>query len=345
MSQRTTIAIDISKTVFALSFSTKPGRVDRRKRLNRKKLIELLSNTEPALILLEACGMSHFWARKAKSFGHEVRLLPPHSTRPYVLRDKTDATDADGLLEASRNEQILPVPVKNPDQQAIMGLHRIRERLKGDRTARFNLLRAVLREQGISIPVGAKHVLPRVLETLADAESAVPIMIRDELYALCEQVRMMESRIKCIDEQLKALGKQMPEVQLLLSIPGVGVITATAMVAFVGNVSRFKTSRQLASYFGLTPREHSTGLRRFLGSISKRGNVYLRSLLVNGARSALRVAGKHAEDDALRAWALRVKDRRGPNKAAVGLANKLARVIWAVWSRNEPYRNRPVLAA
>jgi transposase len=338
----TTIAVDLAKSVFQIAVSRQPGKVAESHRLTRSKFLRFFAEHQPALVLLEACGTAHFWGRKLQELGHQVLLLPPSHVRPYVQRNKTDRTDAKGLLEAHRNEQIRPVPVKSVAQQALAGLHRLRAAWMADRTARLNLVRGLLREMGMSMPVGARHVVPKASVLLSAPDCEVPAVLRLALQDALEEIRGFETRIRELEKQLKALAAQTPAVQRLRSIPGVGLLTATALVAFVGEVQRFPTSRHFASFLGLTPRECSSGLRRRLGAISKRGDVYLRTLLVHGARSVLWAAQRAKQPDRLQAWALKVQAVRGQNKASVALANKLARIVWAVWRREVCYQPRAI---
>lgn len=332
--QHTTIAVDLAKSVFEVAVSCQPGRVSERHRLSRAAFLDFFAQRQPATVLLEACGSAHYWARRIRELGHEVRLLPPHRTRPYVTGNKTDQSDAKGLLEAQRNEQIQPVPVKSVDQQAVSALHRLRSAWLAARTARINTVRGLLREFGIVIPLGSKRVVPRVQELLEDAESGLPDSIRPALNEARSEILELERRMRSVEQELRTLSRQLPVVGKLCSIPGIGLITSTALFAFVGDVNRFSSARHFASYLGLTPREHSSGLRRRLGSISKRGDGYLRMLLTHGARAVLWKARLREEPDRLRAWVLRVEQRRGHNKATIGLANKLARIVWAVWRRD-----------
>ena len=228
------------------------------------------------------------------------------------------------------------MPVKSVLQQTLAALHRVRSAWMADRTARLNLLRGLLREWGECIPVGARQVVPRVTALLAQ-ENELPQPLRQVLREACHEIQALENRIEKVNKQLAAVAKQTPVVSRLMSIPGVGLLTATALVAFVGNVERFATSRHFGSYIGLTPREHSSGQVRRLGSISRRGDAYLRCLLIHGARAVLSAAKRYKTPDRLRAWALRVEQRRGHNKATVALANKLARIVWAVWKSDTVY--------
>jgi len=273
-----------------------------------------------------------------------VVLLPPSLVNPYVVRNKTNRTDAKGILEAYRNEEIHPVPIKSLHQHTVVSLHRARSGWMQARTARINTVRGLLRELGVFVPVGANKVVPLVHEYIGDAESACPDALRPTLDTMCREIRELETNIRATESQLERLAKDLPIVAQLRSIPGIGLLTATALVGFVGEIRRFKNARRFASYLGLTPRECSTGSKRRLGRISKMGNTYLRHLLIHGARSLLRAATTHKETDHLRTWALAKAASRGPHKGATAVANKLARIVWAVWTRNNAYRSLPVAA-
>lgn len=331
--QDTMIAVDLAKSVFEVAISPRPGNVSKRSRLSRAQFAHRLATHEPATVVMEACGTAHHWARVAQGRNHRVVLLPPHTVRPYVPRNKTDGADAKGLLEALRNEAIRPVPVKSIDQHALASLHRVRSAWMAARTARLNLLRGLLRELGFAIPVGASQVVPFVFAAIGDAESDVPDALRTVLGEVARELRELEARVRAVDRALDSLASASPAIERLRTIPGVGLLTATALVAFVGDARRFPSGRHLASYLGLTPRESSSGLRRRLGRISKPGDPYLRMLLIHGARATLCHAKKSREPDWLRAWALGRERACGHNKAAVALANKMARIVWAVWSR------------
>ncbi|HET6310685.1 MAG TPA: IS110 family transposase [Candidatus Nitrosotalea sp.] len=339
--QSTIIAVDLAKSVFQIAVSRRPGKVSESHRLTRSQLLRFFAERQPALVVLEACGTAHYWARELQALGHRVQLLPPHEVRSYVHRNKTDRADAEALLEAHRNERICKVPVKSLAQQTLAGLHRMRSAWMADRTARINLLRGLLRELGFSIPVGARHV---VVQTLGLLEK-LPEPLRPVLAEACQEIGEFEARVAAVEKQLRALAKQTPVVERLQSIPGVGLLTATALVALVGDVQRFPTSRHFASYLGLTPREHSSGLVRRLGAISKAGDSYLRTLMISGARSALYAASRPKDQpDRLRRWALQVHRLRGHNRAAVALANKLARIVWAVWKHDTRFESQAVPA-
>ena len=333
----TMIAVDLAKTVFEIAVSEQPGRVSERQRLSREAFGKFFGNRKPAVVLMEACGSSHHWGRRIEAAGHRVVLIPPHVVRPYVMGNKTDRSDAKGLLEAFRNEQVRPVPVKSIEQQTLCALHRLRSAWLAARTARINTVRGLLREFGITIPLGAKRVVPALQLALEDADSGLPDAARPTLADARDEITELEERIDSVERQLRVLAQSIPVVSRLQTIPGVGLITATAFVALIGDVHRFPTARHFASYLGLTPRERSSGLRRKLGAISKRGDVYLRMLLTHGARAVIWRARSRAHPDRLRSWALRVEAHRGHNKATIALANKLARVVWAVWRRDAEF--------
>ena len=335
----TTIGVDVAKAVFEIGISTKPGTIGERQRLSRKRFTEFVHLQEPATFVMEACGSAHYWGREMEQCGHEVVLLPPMQVRPYVKGNKTDRTDVTGTLEANWNADIYPVPVKSLMQQQLTSLHRVRSGWMGTRIARSNMVRGLLREVGIGIPLGAAQVVPRVLEAVEDAESGVPWAMREVLHTSCGEIRQLEGQIQGVERQLEALTRQTPVVARLRTIPGIGLLTATALVGFVGDIQRFHSCRHFASYLGLTPREWSSGLRRRLGGISKRGDTYLRTLLIHGARAVIRVA--KSEPDQLSAWALEIQQRRGYKKASAAVANKLARIAWAVWKRGEVYSSQP----
>ena len=340
--QNTTIAIDVAKSVFEVAVSHRPGQVAQTKRLTRARLLPFFANQPPAKVLLEACGSAHHWARRLQELGHTVELLPAHQVRPYVLGNKTDEADARALLEAFRNQQIRPVPVKSVPQQALASLHRLRSGWLATRTARLNGVRGLLREFGITMPQGAHHVVPRVEGLVADPVSDIPEALRSSLAAACAEIRALEARMQDVERQLRSLGKQIAVVPRLQTIPGVGLLNATGLVAFVGDVRRFPSGRHFASYLGLTPRERSSGNTRRLGRITKRGDVYLRMLLIHGARSVLWTAKQRVRPDRLRSWALALERTRGHNKAAVALANKLARIIWKVWNTGGTFEAQPI---
>jgi transposase len=337
----TTIAVDIAKNVFEIAVSKEPGVVHQHKRLSRVKFLSFFSNRDRATVVMEACGSAHHWGREVEKLGHRVVLLPPLAVHPYVVRNKTDRADAKGILEAYRNKDIKPVPVKSVSQHALGSLHRVRSQWLDSRTARLNMLRGLLRELGIFIPAGARKVVPRVLELVEDAESPLPDALRESFYQTCMEILEFERRIKQLEKQLEAMSRQIPVVCRLRTIPGIGLLTATALVAFIGDIQRFRSSRHFANFLGLTPKEHSSGNLRRLGRISKQGDVYIRMLLAHGGRCILWHSKKMNPPDRLRAWGIQIRARRGHNKAVIALANKLARIVWAVWKHGTKFQSYP----
>ncbi len=337
----TTVAIDLAKDVFELAFADAGNHVIERKRLTRKPFSRVLENREPLHVVMEACGSAHYWARRFVRLGHRVDLLPAHQVRPYVLRRKTDRTDADGMLEAARCAQIRPVPVKSAEQQGVQGLHRIREHHKAQRTAAINLTRGLLREFGIVIPLGAAKVRAVVMAALEDGDNELPMALRHALAGVLGQIEVLEHAMAAIEASLREFAARDTRSQRLQQAGGVGLITATAMSASIGDFDRFPSGRHFASSLGITPRENSSGNRRQLGRITKRGDTYLRMLLIHGARAVLRSAkvarSKGSDLDKTQAWALALSERVGHNKAAVALANKTARRLWAAEHHRKPF--------
>jgi transposase len=338
----TTVAVDLAKSVFQLAVADSTWKVIESHRLTRSQFERWFQNRDVSLVIMEACGSAHHWARWLNGMGIEVKLLPAAYIRAYVKRNKTDAADALALLEAARASDIVPVRVKSVEQQALQAMHRTRSLWMATRTSRINALRGFCREFGLVIPQGARTGVEAISRVLADPGSPVPSIIHRSMQLLVEEIRLLEARVAQLEHELTALAKQSPACTTLLSIPGVGLLTATAMVAATGgSVSHFKDARHFASWFGLTPREFSSGGTRTLGRISKRGDRYLRMLLTHGARSVLRAAtvarNVGRSIDGLRSWAMAVQGRTNHNKAACALANKMARICYATLRDATPY--------
>ena len=344
----TTVAVDLAKSVFQIAVADDKWNVVGQERLTRNQFKRWFQNRDVGLVVMEACGSAHHWGRWMNRLGIEVKLLPAAYIRAYVKRNKTDAADACALLEAARCADIVPVQIKSVEQQALQGLHRIRSRWMATRTSRINTLRGFCREFGLVVPTGARTGIEAMSRALADPHSAVPLLIRESMKLLIEEIRLLELRIAQLEKELTALARQSPACTELLTVPGIGLLTATAMVAATGgSVAHFKDARHFASWFGLTPKELSSGNSRKLGRISKKGDRYLRMLLTHGARAILRAAelarraGKPL--DGLRTWATRIQARAHHNKATCALANKLARVCYAVLRDHTPYAAKQVL--
>lgn len=341
----TVIAVDLASSVFQIAVSTRPGRVKRQIRLRRPHVIPFFADQRPAIVVMEACGSAHHWARRVREFGHKPVLLPPNRVRPYVVRTKTDRNDAKALLEAYRNKEIHPVPVKTEAQHTLTSLHRARAGWVATRTARINAVRGLLRELGILLPAGALNVVPNVRVLVADADNKLSDSLRDLLAGMCDEIQSLEEHTKNADRYLKALTKDIPAVQRLLTIPGIGPVGATALYAFIGDPWRFRTGRHLSSYLGLTPSESSSGLKRRLGRITKHGDNYLRYLLIHAARALLRSAKLKGHPTRLHTWSVQIDRRLGHNKAVAAIANKLARIVWSVWKKEVDFQSLTQAAA
>lgn len=329
----TTVAIDLAKDVFELAYSDVPGKVKSRKRLSRTAMARAFDNAPPMAIVMEACGSAHYWGRRWEGQGHSIRLLPPHHSKAFVRGNKTDRSDTSGLLTAHWVGNITPVPLKTAEQQGIQALHRLREHQLHQRTGSINVLRGLLREFGITIAVGADKVRLGVLAALEDAANDIPMALRHRLAELLAEVDEHSAAIARIETDLAEFMRRDVRSQRYASAIGVGLITATAMSATLGDLGRFPSGRHLASSLGLTPRESSSGNTRRLGRLTKRGDIYLRKLLIQGARSAIQSAKMRAKAgktlDRFSQWAMDLAERIGHNKAAGGVANKLVRRLWA----------------
>ena len=345
----TTVAVDLAKNVFELAVADAAGRIVDRQRLNRVRFSSFFVQRAPCRVLMEACGSAHYWARRIAEHGHSVQLLPAQYVRQYVRRNKTDRADAAALIEAARCADIQAVPVKSLEQQQVLALHRLRSQWMGTRQRYLNTLRGLLREFGIAIPLGARVARSHIAQHLAQSRRDLPAALRPLLEQMLADVDQLEQLTDQIERQIACLTHTDPVVQQLRQIPGVGLLTSTALRASVGDIQRFPCARRFASWLGLTPREYSSGERRRLGSISKRGDVYLRTLLVHGARSALMAAHRQQRTgrplDRLRQRALACQRQRGHNVATVALANRMARIIWATWKHGRPFDGNWACAA
>jgi len=342
-----TIAVDLAKNVFEIAVTGRAGTVKERRRFSRLQFEAFWANRAPCRVVMEACATSHFWGRFLVARGFEVSLLPPHYVKPYRRRNKTDRADCEAILEADRCAGIHPVAIKSEDQQALAALHRVRSQWIESRTARINTMRALLREFGIAVPLGSKRFMNDLHQLLAERHERLPDRVRRTVLSLWHEVRDLEQRIDEVGKELAAVAQEEPVIQALLEIPGFGVLTATALFATVGDIHAFRDGRKLACWLGLTPREFSSGSRRRLGRISKQGDAYVRMLLIHGARSALSAARRTARAGKpltqLQAWALNRADAMHSNKVAVGLANKMARIAWAVWHHDRQFDGNHVV--
>jgi transposase len=332
----TTVGIDIAKNVVCIHGGDARGHVGVKKRLARQKVLPFMAQLPPCLIGMEASGGAHYWAREFTQLGHTVKLMAPQFVKPYVQSQKNDPNDAAGICEAVERPRMRGVPVKSIPQQDVQALHRIRERQITARTALINQIRGLLTEYGIVIPQRAsqvRHKLPMVLE---DAENGLTATAREWLHALAEELQALDQRIAATDQQIERVFEADEACQRLAQLPGIGPLTATALVAAVGDATEFKNGRQFAAWLGLVPRQHSTGGKTTLLGMTKRGNCYLRTLLIHGARAVLRVVDR--KTDTRSRWLQGVKARRGMNCASVAQANKTARVAWALLAKGDRYR-------
>jgi len=330
------LGIDLGKNTFHLHGVDRHGKMVFRKTLTRKKLVEFMARLKPCLVGMEACGGSHHWARKFREFGHDVRLMAPQFVKPYVKSNKNDKVDAEAICEAVQRPSMRFVPIKGIEQQDLQSLHRVRSLAIAQRTAQINQIRGLLQEYGVVLPQGACHVRRLIPELLEDAENGLTMWMRELLSHLREVLVRLDERIAEYDASVKAISQEDEGCRLLMTIPGIGPLSATALLAAVGDANVFKNGREMAAWLGLVPRQHSTGGKERLLGISKRGDAYLRTLLIHGARAALR--GADRKEDRRSAWAVDVKRRRGPNIAAVALANKNVRTAWALLTKREEYR-------
>ena len=332
----TTIGVDLAKNIFQVHGIDGSGEVVVRKALRRRQVIPFFAKLPPCLVGMEACGTSHYWARELSELGHEVKLMPPAYVKPYVKRGKTDAADAEAISEAVMRPSMRFVAIKSPDQQAVLMLHRSRDLLIRQRTQLVNMIRGQLAEFGIAIAKGVQHALRFVDRLLDGAVVEVPPVAAKVILLLAGQLGDLQIRIQEMEKELMAWFRGNQVARRLESIPGIGFITASALAATVGDPGQFTSGRQFAAWLGLTPLQRSSGGNERLGRISKMGDRYLRRLLVNGATSRLWAAERNPA--AADPWLLALVARKPKKLVAVALANKTARIAWAVMARGESYR-------
>jgi transposase len=331
----TTIGIDLAKTVMQVHGIDERGKTALKKQFRRDQLLPFFANLTPCLIGIEACGSAHYWARKLGALGHTVKLMAPQFVKPYVKTNKNDAADAEAICEAVSRPNMRFVPAKNGEQQAVLSLHRARQGFVKARTAQANQIRGLLSEYGITIPQGICHIAKRLPEILEDGENDLPGMFRHLLQRLGDHLKELDRQVEELEIQIRLWHRECALSKRLAQIPGIGPITASALVATIGDAKSFENGRQLAAWLGLVPRQHSSGGKPTLLGISKRGDTYLRTLLIHGARAVVRVAERKTV--AGDSWILRLLGRRNPNIAAVALANKNARTVWALLAHDRNY--------
>lgn len=332
----TTIGIDLAKNVFQIHAADQKGRTVLTKRLSRKAFLPFFANLKPCLVGMEACGSANYWARQLAALGHEVRQISPQYVKPYVRTNKNDFNDAQAICEAVSRPEMRFVPPKTVAQQDIQAVHRIRQRLVQNRTALVNQTRGLLREYGVFLPTGIRAFRRDLPEVLEDASNELTALMREIISDQAQRLSELDAHIAHYDRHIARIYAANDTCQRLSTIPGVGPVVATAVVATVGDCAYFKNGRHLAAWLGLVPRQHSSGERQRLLGISKRGDTYLRTLLIHGARSVLLRSASRT--DPRSRWMQSIKERRGFNRACVAVANKNARTVWALLASSEPYR-------
>ena len=330
------LGIDIAKRVFHVVGMNEQGQIVLRKRLSRHDLMPFIATLPPVLIGMEACGGAHYWARRFREHGHNVKLMAPQFVKPSIKSNKNDMRDAEGIREAVTRPTMRLVPTKDVDQQDLQALHRVRERLRGARTALVHEIHGLLHEYGIVVPKGVAKFRQTVVGKL-EAEKAKLTPLSQEMFGkLIDEFAVLEKQLAYDQETLETVATTHPECQRLMTIPGIGPLTATALLAAVSDASAFKNGRQFAAWLGLVPRQHSTGGKARLLGISKRGDSYLRKLLVHGARTTIRWVGR--KTDRRSQWMRHLVERRGKNRTAVAVANKNARIVWALLTSHQDYQ-------
>ncbi len=332
----TRMGIDLAKQVFQLHGVDRTGKVLIRKQLRRAQMLDYFSKQTACLIGMEACSGAHYWARELTKLGHDVRLMAPQFVKPYVKSGKNDANDAEAICEAVGRPNMRFVAIKTVEQQVVQAEHRIRARLIRSRTALSNEIRGLLAELGIVVAASLGRLRRAIPELLEDGENGLPGNFRVLLAKLSEELRVIDDTIATYDARIAQSAREDDRIKRLLEVEGMGPVVASALVAAVGSATQFSSGRDMAAWLGLTPKQHSSGGKSRLSGISKRGDKYVRTLLIHGARAALNAA-KNKEDGRSR-WVMSLSTRRNKNIATVALANKNARIAWSILSRGESYR-------
>jgi transposase len=332
----TTVGLDLAKNVFQVHAVSGTGEVVVRRSLRRAQMIPFFSKLPPCLVGIEACGTSHFWARELIGLGHEVRLMPPAYVKPYVKRGKTDAGYAEAICEAVSRPTMRFVPIKSVEQQAALSLHRTRDLLVRQRTQLINMIRSLLAELGLNLPKGVTHALAFVRRVVGGQAREVPALVSKVIEALAEQALEGQRRIRQLERDLLAWYRTSEIARRIATVPGVGLLGATALAATVTDPTQFRSGRQFAAWLGLTPLNNSSGGKERLGRISKMGDQYLRRLLVTGMTALVRRNLHHPQAADPRLAALLA--RKPVRLATVAMANRAARAIWAIMARGEVYR-------
>jgi transposase len=333
----TTVGIDLAKNVIQIHGVDERGKTVLRKQLKRAQVASFFATLEPCLIGMEACGSAHHWARKLQGFGHTVRLMAPQFVKPYVKTNKNDVADAEAICEAVGRPNMRFVPLKTTEQQGVLAVHRARQGFVKARTAQANAIRGLLGEFGIVIPQGMSALAKRVPEILEDGENGLSGSFRQLLQRLMEHLKELDRQVGELEREIQVWHRENEASCKLAKVPGIGPITASALVASVGDAKNFANGRQMAAWLGLVPRQHSSGGKPALLGISKRGDSYLRTLLVHGARSVVRYA--EGKTNPAADWLKSLLARRNTNVAVVALANKNARIAWALLAHDREFRS------
>lgn len=332
----TTVGIDLAKNVFQVHGVDERGMVVLRKQLRRDQMTAFFANLAPCVIGMEACGSAHYWARTLRSLGHDARLMSPQFVKPYVKSNKNDVADAEAICEAVARPNMRFVPIKSVEQQAVLSLHRARQGFVKARTAQANQIRSLLGEFGLIMPAGISHIAKRVPRLLEDATNSLPGSFRQLITRLTAHLKDLDMLVDEFEAQIKSWHRGSELSMKLEKIPGIGPLGASALVASIADANSFANGRQLSAWLGLVPRQHSSGGKPALLGISKRGDVYLRTLLIHGARSAILAAQRKAVNTNV--WLTGLLGRRHPNVAAVALANKNVRTVWALLAHGREFR-------
>ena len=332
----TTIGLDLAKNIFQVCGVTADGAIAFNRPVRRAGLLKFFEKQPPCLVGMEACGSRHYWAREITKLGHDVRLIAPRYVKPYVKRGKSDAADAEAICEAVTRPTMRFVPIKSAEQQAVLCQHRVRDLLIRQRTQLSNVIRGLIGEFGHTVRKGLSYICTFAQAMKAGEMPALPEAAQGVIAGLCDQLLDLQTRIQVLEKQIFKTARKDERVKLLQTIPGIGPVNASAIVATIGSGEQFSTGRDFAAWVGLTPINKSSGGKERLGRISKMGNQYLRKLLINGMTARVRAAKYYPER--VDPWTASLLARKPTKLASVAMANKTARIIWAVLSKNEPYR-------
>ena len=336
MTHISVLGIDLAKNVFQLHGVDQEGNILVKKKLTRQKLNQYIMQLPPCLIGIEACSASHYWARQFESYGHEVKIMSPQYVKPYVKSNKNDQNDAAAIAEAVTRPSMRFVPKKSLEQQDLQLLHRMRSQLIKQRTATSNQIRGFLAEYGMTIPMGLRYVRNQLPGILEDAENGLTVISRAAFNELYQALQHLDGRIQKLESQIEAYAEQEPRCQRLVTLRGIGPLTATAIFSTVGDGSAFSCGRHLAAYLGLVPKQRGSGGKSVMLGLSKRGDKYLRYLLIHGARSV--IFNLRGKTDDLSLWITEKLGRSNVNVTSAALASKTVRMAWALLSKEENYR-------